>query len=236
MAQVNILFVNMRCCNMATHTLLNTNSDADIILIQEPWYGKFGMMCLDMNPEGVKVLGGVANPKWDCLYPRVVCDEYCKVIAYRHIASSHFNITNKYDLAPNHHLMMLDVHLGSSLFHILNIYHDIDHPPFLRAILDLDLDPVVPTIVGGDFNMHSHAWSPVRIRPSPWVLDLEEWALSQTLTLLNQPGTPMCRREGWQQDTTLDLVWANTAAMLDDTFHDLDVDFMASIRSNHAGL
>jgi Zinc knuckle len=33
MAKVKLLFVNMRHCNVATHTLLNINSDADVILI-----------------------------------------------------------------------------------------------------------------------------------------------------------------------------------------------------------
>jgi Endonuclease-reverse transcriptase len=221
---------------VATHSLLNTNSDTDIILIQEPWYGKIGTACSNTNPEGVEVLGGVANPMWDCLYPKVMWDEHCKVMAYRRISSSHFNITNKFNLASNHHLMMLDVHLGSSSFCILNIYHDTDHPHSLRNITDLDLDPVIPTIVGGDFNMHAHAWFPAGIRPSPWALELEEWALSQSLSLVNQPGVPTRCGEGCQQDTTLDLVWTNAAASLDEAFHELNVDFAASLGSDHAGL
>jgi hypothetical protein len=190
MAHVKLLFVNMCHHNAAMHTLLNTNTDADIILVQEPWFDRIGMTCLDTNPDGVDTLGGVSNPKWDCIQPKTPCGACCKVMAYRCIASSHFNITNKLDLASNHHLLTLDIHLGSSSFHIINVYHNTDHPSSLRNILNLDLDPVIPTIVGGDFNTHTHTWSPEGIQPSLWALELEEWALSQTLTLLSPLGIP----------------------------------------------
>ena len=62
-------------CNMATHTLLNMTSDADIILVQEQWFDKIRISRLDINPEGVDILGGVANPKWDCVYPKTACGE-----------------------------------------------------------------------------------------------------------------------------------------------------------------
>jgi hypothetical protein len=185
MAVVNILFINMGHRNAAMHTLLNTNTDADIILVQKPWFDKIGMAHSDNNPDGIDTLGGVANPKWDCLYPKVTHGMCCKVMAYRHITSSHFNITDKFDLASNHHLLTLDIHLGSSSFCIINIYHNTDHPSSLRNILDLDLNPVTPIVVGGNFNTHTHTWSLAGIQPSPWALDLEEWALSQTLALLN---------------------------------------------------
>jgi hypothetical protein len=157
-------------------------------------------------------------------------------MAYRRITSTHFNVTNNLNLAPNHHILTLDIHLGSSSFCILNVYHDTDHPSSLRNILELDLDPVIPTIVGGDFNTHAHAWSLAGIRPSPWALDLEDWALSQTLTLLNPPGVPTHRGEGNQRDTTIDLIWTNAATTLDDAFQDLSVDFSSSMGSDHAGL
>jgi Endonuclease-reverse transcriptase len=236
MAEVHLLFVNMRRHNAPTHTLLNMNSDADVILVQEPWFDRIGMARSDVNPDRVDVLGGVANPKWDCIYPKTASGERCKVMAYWHISSSFFNVTNRLDLASNHHFLTLDVHLGSSSFHIVNIYHDTDHPSSLRNTLNLELDPRIPTVVGGDFNTHAHAWSPPGIRQSRWALDFEEWALSQTLSLASPLGIATRRGEGNQQDTTIDLVWTNAVATLDETFRDLVVDFAVSIGSDHAGL
>jgi hypothetical protein len=82
MSQVNLLFVNMCHHSTAIHTLLNTNTDADIILVQEPWYRKISTLHSDTNLEGVEVLGGAANPMWDCLYPRITQGVCCKVMAY----------------------------------------------------------------------------------------------------------------------------------------------------------
>jgi hypothetical protein len=236
MAVVNLLFVNMRRRNAASHTLLNTNKTADIILVQEPWYDKIGTARSDVDPDGVDILGGAANPKWDCIYPKVGRGTRCKVMAYHRIATSHFNITNRVDLNSNHHILTIDVHLGTSSFRVINVYHDTDNRNSLTNILTIDADPGLPTIIGGDFNTHSHAWSPPGIRPSPWAADFEEWALTQNLILTSAPGVPTRRGEGNQRDTTIDLVWTNAAAVLNDTFTDPVVDFTASVGSDHAGL
>jgi Endonuclease-reverse transcriptase len=236
MASVSLLFVNMRRRNAAMHSLLNSNKLADIILVQEPWHGKIGTSRSDVDPEGVDILGGAANPLWDCLYPKTNPGERCKVMAYRRISSTHFNITNRLDLHSNHHLLTLDVHLGTSSFRIINVYHDSDHRPSLGNITNMDIEPLTPTIIGGDFNTHSHTWSPPGIRASPWVVDLEEWAFSQNLFLTNHPGAPTWKGEGRQRDTTIDLIWTNGAAVLDDLFQDPIIDFAASEGSDHAGL
>jgi hypothetical protein len=94
MASVSLVFVNMCHCNAAMYSLLNSNTQADIILVQEPWHGKIGMACSDVDPKGVDILGGAANPMWDCIYPRTKLGKRCKVIAYHYISLSHFNITN----------------------------------------------------------------------------------------------------------------------------------------------
>jgi hypothetical protein len=112
MASIHMLFVNMHCQNVVTHSLLNTNNKADIIMVQEPWYDKIGTMCSDKDPEGVNILGSVANPKWDCIYPKSNHSKRCKLMAYHHISSTHFNITNHLDLSSCHHILTLDVHLG----------------------------------------------------------------------------------------------------------------------------
>jgi hypothetical protein len=236
MASVHILFVNMCCRNAATHSLLNTNNKADIIMVQEPWYNKIGTTCSDTDPEGVNILGSVANPKWDCIYPKSNHGERCKVMAYRRISSTHFNITNRLDLSSCHHILTLDVHLGSSSFQVINIYHDTNHQGVLDNILNIKIDPPTPTITGGDFNTHSWSWSPPGICSSPWANRLEDWAIGQSLALASPPGAPTCRGKGNQRDTTIDLIWTNAAAILDDAFQEPTIDFAASMGSDHAGL
>jgi hypothetical protein len=116
MVCINILFVNMCHHNAASHSLLNTNSKVDIIMVQGPWYNKIGTSHSDTDPEGVDILGGIANPLWNCIYPKSNHGKRCKVMAYHCISSTHFNITNCLDLMLNHHILMLDIHLGSTSF------------------------------------------------------------------------------------------------------------------------
>jgi hypothetical protein len=54
--------------------------------------------------------------------------------------------------------------------------------------------------------------------------------------LLNLLGILTHHGEGHQQDMTINLLWANAAAMLDDAFQDFKVDFTALISSDHTGL
>jgi endonuclease/exonuclease/phosphatase family metal-dependent hydrolase len=221
---------------VASHSLLNTNTKADIIMVQEPWYNKIGMSHLDTDPEGVNILNSVANPRWDCIYPRTNHGERCKVMAYHCISSTHFNITNHLDLASCHHILSLDIHLSSSNFWAINVYHDMEHHSSLDNILNIEMDPCTPTIIGGDFNTHSQMWSPPGIQPSPWADNLEHWAIRQNLGLASPLGILTQRGEGNQCDTTIDLIWTNTTALLDNAFQDPIINFTASIGSDHVGL
>ena len=139
-------------------------------------------------------------------YPKTQPGQQCKVVAYRRIAATSFLVTNHIDLASNYHMMMLDIHTDVKNFRVYNIYNDtctsdrdneeavrssrVTHQQFLNDITMIDLDPHIPTIMGGDFNPHPWAWSPRGVRQSPWALNLEEWAIAQALDLMNPPGVP----------------------------------------------
>src|SRR5260370_41796088 len=90
----------------------------------------------------------------------------------------------------------------------------------LNYITSLEIDLLVSTVIGGNFNTHARAWSPPDIHQSTWAIDIEEWAIVQGLDLLNTPGVPTRRGDCRQRDTTIDLIWVNEAAILDDTFQD----------------
>jgi hypothetical protein len=56
------------------------------------------------------------------------------------------------------------------------------------------------------------------------------------LTLANNPGTITQQGANNEQDSVLDLVWFNTAAIDRATFSDLQVDWEGSLGSDHAAL
>jgi hypothetical protein len=79
---IHIVSVNMRKRNAVTHALLNSISNTNLILIQEPWFNRIGTARNDNAREGIDVLGGVATPAWDIIYPGLSKDKPPKVMAY----------------------------------------------------------------------------------------------------------------------------------------------------------
>jgi hypothetical protein len=72
----------MHHSNDRIHTLLNSNDEFNILLIQEPWFKMVAMLRSDTDPEGRIQLGAPINNKWDLHTPKHDMTESCKVIAY----------------------------------------------------------------------------------------------------------------------------------------------------------
>jgi hypothetical protein len=110
----------------------------------------------------------------------------------------------------------------------------VDDPSALTTLLSLDLDPTIPTMLTGDFNLHSRSWSPPDWAHSHAADRVEEWLATQTFTLLSAPGVPTHRGENGGRDSTLDLVWHNLASEAQATFQGAHIDWKGSLGSDHA--
>jgi hypothetical protein len=119
---------------------------------------------------------------------------------------------------------------------VINFYHDVRDPSSLDALLGLDIDAVIPTLVIGDFNCHSQSWSPPDIPRSRRANCLEEWTATNLLTLANTPGVITRKGANNDRDSVIDLAWYNEAAILASTFSGLTVDWAGSLGSDHAML
>ena len=78
---IQIMSVNVRWRNVVLHGLLQ-HSPSDIILVQEPWFGRINTLCDDSDPDGVEVQGTVANNQWECILPQYSSSDICKVAVY----------------------------------------------------------------------------------------------------------------------------------------------------------
>jgi Reverse transcriptase (RNA-dependent DNA polymerase)/Endonuclease-reverse transcriptase len=238
---INIASVNMRRRNAMTHALLHSSPVDHIILIQEPWFDRIGTARKDTAKDGVDILGGVASPGWEAHYPTVPEGGRAKVMAYTRKRSwehtnspSIFTTTTRRDLCAHPCIMILDLSFDDRTWRIINFYNDIRDQSALDALLAIDLDPIVPTLVVGDFNTHSRSWSPSDIRPSPWAEKLEEWAVGNLLVLANEPGTITRRGAEHERDSTIDLTWYNDAAIEEAAFGNWSLDWAGSLGSDHA--
>ena len=157
-----IASVNMRKRNAVTHALLNSNNNANLILIQEPWFDKIGTARKDNARQGVDILGGVACPKWELTYPGHTEGKPPKVMAYARkptqfsIKAPRFTVVPRLDLCSHPALQVLDVIFDDNqTWQVVNFYHDIRDDTAMQALLSLDIDALTPTLIVGDFNTHS---------------------------------------------------------------------------------
>ena len=79
-----------------------------------------------------------------------------------------FSIIPCPDLCAHPCLQVLDIAHVGKLWCIVNFYHDMQDNSGLTALLALDLNPFIPTLVQGDLNLHSRSWSPDNIDPLHW--------------------------------------------------------------------
>ncbi len=238
---INIASVNMRRRNAITHALLHSSPVDQVMLIQEPWYNRIGTTRKDDAREGVDVLGAVSSPGWEVHYPAVPENGRAKVTAYTRKRSwegvnsqAMFTAISRLDLCAHPCVMVLDLNFDNSVWRLINFYNDVRDASALDSLLALDLDPLIPTMVTGDFNTHSRTWSPEDVTPSAWAERIEEWAVGNLLVLANEPGRITRRGANHERDSTIDLTWYNDAAVEDFVFTNWDLDWAGSLGSDHA--
>jgi hypothetical protein len=107
-------------------------------------------------------------------------------------------------------------------------------PSALSLLTGLDLDATIPTLIIGDFNLHSTTWSPTGWATSRDAHGLEEWMAGQTFELLTKPHFPTRMGEGGDHNSTIDLAWCNMAALVQGTCFGAQVNFGGSMGSDHA--
>jgi hypothetical protein len=223
------------------HTLLNDNNEDDLLCIQEPWFNPVGTAQCDNMIQGKDVLGGAANPKWRLAYPSFTNGQRAKVMTYIRLHNHFSKFKPNYcqlivcnDLATHPCLLVLDIRVGTYYWRVINFYNDTDNPSVLNTLLDLDLDATIPTLIMGDFNLHSPSWSPGGWQTSRNSGRLEEWMATHTFDLLSKPRIPTRMGEGSARNSTIDLVWRNMAAQVQGTFVGAEVNFRNSVGSDHA--
>jgi hypothetical protein len=241
MHKFSFALVNMRRCNAAMHALLNDNGEDDLLCVQEPWFNPVGTARCDDKINGKDVLGGAANPRWRLAYPSVTNGQRAKVMTYIRLHDrvvkfkpSFCQMIVRNDLASHPCLLITDICTGTYYWHVVNFYNDVADPSALDTLVALDLDATIPTLLVGDFNLHSPSWSPTGWDTSRGAHRLEEWVATQTLELLTKPRIPTRMGEGGGRNSTLDLVWCNMAALIQGTFIGAEVDFGRSQGSDHA--
>lgn len=138
------------------------------------------------------------------------------------------------DLCAHPCILITDFSFNNMIWRTINFYNDVDDDLALTTLLTLELDPLIHTLLVGDFNSHSRTWSPLGWdNYSASAHRIEGWAACQGLQLLSWVGTATHKGENGARDSTIDLVWANQAADLASTFMVREVNWDDSYASDH---
>jgi hypothetical protein len=240
MSRHSFLSANMRCRNTAMHSLLETNTVDDILFVQEPWFDRIRVERSDREREGVDVLGGAKHPDWDLFYPQYNTNQRAKVMTYRHKQVNNrlnpIQIIPRLDLAKHPTILITDIRVHKDTLCIINFYNDVDDQTSINTLLQLDLDPTVPTMLVGDFNLHSCTWSPQNWERSTKAPAFEQWAAAQTFALHTHPRDITRRGLESERPSTLDLTWHNWALEVNLSITPPTLDWEASLGSDHCGI
>jgi len=236
---IHIASVNAHCSTARVQGLLQCSS-FDIILLQEPWVGTIDVQHSDSDPTGTDITGTTFNDMWESFLPAHSPDNICKVTAYVCSDLAKWLLIRNYLALPisGPNCLVLDIVSDDKVICLINFYHCV--PPRghgLHPLLASECDKVVPMILCGDFNTHSHLWSLPSTTLSPWAIPLEEWFDANNFSLIRPPRTVMWVSD-WdnQQSSILDLILLNTAGIVSNQFSDTSISFTDSLGSDHTTL
>ena len=231
-----ILSVNVNRQPSALITILET-TDASILLIQEPSWGRLVPKKSDEDPEGVEVHGTCSHPKWRTILPITTDEDPVPHVAI--FLRTTFTDAATYSIIPDansYSCLGLRLDLVDDPIIIINYYHHvINKRPNLRHLLSLPI-PDGPLLLCGDFNTHSPLWSPPDLPTSPWAPTLETWLDDNSLMSLVPEGS-ITRRSTTGRDSTLDHIFVNMTFLGNPSFPaTCSISFERSISSDHAAL
>ena len=232
---ISILSANMNRQPDALISMLET-TDAHILLIQEPSWGRLVPKKSDEDPDGTEVKGTCSHPRWRTILPTISPSDPPPHVAI--FLRSDLTDTLTYSILPAmNSYSCLGLHLDTSTpICIINYYHHVvDKKPNLRHLLSLPL-PDGPLLLCRDFNTHSALWSPPDLPISPWAETLEAWLDTHNLMSLVPEGSiTRCHTTG--RDSLLDHIFANFDFLGNPFFPGTcSVSFEKSISSDHAAL
>ena len=232
---LSILSANMNRQPDALISMLET-TDAHILLIQEPSWGRLVPKKSDDNPDGIEVKGTCSHPRWRTILPITSATDPPPHVAI--FLRSDLTDTLTYSIIPttnSYSCLGIRLDTDTPIF-IINYYHHvINKRPNLCHLLSLAI-PDGPFILCGDFNTHSSFWSPPDLPISSWVQTLENWLDPNNLMSLVPEGS-VTHWSNTGRDSLLDHIFVNMD-FLGNPFFPASclVSFERSISSNHAAL
>ena len=232
------------------HTMdaLLQTSQADILLIQEPWFFNIVPRQSDSSHLGVPILGPMINPRWSVyLPPHDPSHDTCNVAIYVR-ASLLSADPSDFSVLPRHShpwtslsCLVLDVKVSQDHLRLVNIYHQVDESrlskDFHTVLTTPPTSPHIPHLIVGDLNTHSRSWSLPTATLSHWAQSVDHWVVDNDYQVVSETDNPTWRSHSNPHHfSIIDVMLLNTPAVISDQFSTLSTSFDDSFGSDHAAL
>jgi ribonuclease HI len=221
---IEIFCNNVHESNPITATILHKHSNpkfrAPIIVITEPWVGT-------VRAE-TQEKGTVRHPDWKCITPTSIRDMrvavyYRKDAPYRVTPLTH-------EQCSSTGILPVKITMGESFsITLIAVYNS---PSSFEASDHLQTTnlPTGPTILCGDFNLHSPDWDDT-VEAADWRASaFQDWLTLNSLWVLNDPSKPTYHGHRFQHAKVDDLAMANS-----DVFTSYDIGPVQVHNKRHFG-
>ncbi|CUA75631.1 Muscle M-line assembly protein unc-89 [Rhizoctonia solani] len=229
--------LNVARSNSRVQALLNTLSDVDICLLQEPWWGRIGCE-RSVSNVAPPIFGTVANPAWELFVPSTPNPDHPpRVAIYIRRGITGLSVQPRPDIVSSPDILAVSIDFLGTTVLIFNVYNagSGNQAQALNMLLDLHLDCSY-TAVAGDFNLHHPAWALTNSLPRPSSASSEsllEWIVSNNYTVANDLLCATRRGKSKQSDSIIDLTLFNHDSVCDSIFRSWECSEQLSFGSDH---
>jgi len=157
---LKILSQNIWKNHLIINTILTTQSQFDIILIQEPPWSIIHKVPSTSSSEDKNFVGTIHHPNW-LLYAINPVNKVTslRVTVYINICLSFLHFTLQSDIINHTDILLISFISNHSQYFILNIYSDSSHSA-LKYLKDIEVNIDNVLVMTGNFNIRDRLWDP----------------------------------------------------------------------------
>ena len=144
--------------SLIVNTLLETQNQFDIILIQEPPWSDICKIPSSSDCKGEPLIGTNHHPNW-ILFARIPSErsDSPRVIAYINIRLSSLQFLLRKDIIDHRDIILISFFSNNICYYIMNVYSDSSHSA-LKYLKDTEVKINNVLLITGDFNIRDSLW------------------------------------------------------------------------------
>ena len=149
---------NVRKNSLIVNVLLETQTQFDIIFIQEPLWSKIHKIPSALSSKGEDLVETSHHPNW-LLFTRNPTNrsDSLRVIAYINICLSSLRFSLHSDVINHRDVLLISFFNNSVCYYIMNIYSDLSYMA-LKYLKNIEVNIYNILVMTGDFNIRDSLW------------------------------------------------------------------------------